>query len=149
MKRSIQLAILSVLPLLFVGCLTPVRNEIPLVRGGWSAMAGNTNETRLVIFNNSNYLLYGLDGSGRINVRLNGRGVAQIKVGYYAQVMMPKGACRVNLVHRDREDYATEHEVELTGPETFLEIGAISFSNRAKIVSTLPDDFENKFKPVP
>ncbi|MGA2787746.1 MAG: hypothetical protein ABSF60_09480 [Verrucomicrobiota bacterium] len=80
MKRILQLAALLLLPLLLAGCLTPVKNEIPLVQGGLSVKASNTNETMLVIFNDSNYLMYGLDGSGRINVKLNGKGVAQIHI---------------------------------------------------------------------
>ena len=148
MKRTIESVLLLAVPLLLAGCLTPVRNEIPLAGSDLSVQATSPTETKLVIFNDSNYLLYGLDGSGRINVRLNGRGVAQIKVGHYAQVIVPKGSYRVDLLHVDREYYASQHQIELNEPESFLEVRAISFSNEANLVPALPADFEKKFKPV-
>ena len=148
MKQIIQLVILLVIPLLFTGCLAPVKNEVPLAGGDLSVKATSTNDTRLVIFNNSNFLLYGLDGSGRINVKLNGKGLVQIKVGYYAQAIVPKGSCQVELLHVDRDYYSSQHQIELSEPESFLEIRAVSFSNEARLVSTLPTNFEKKFKPV-
>jgi hypothetical protein len=147
-KRILQLVILLVIPLLFTGCLTPVKNEVPLAGGDLSVKATSTNDTRLVIFNNSNFLLYGLDGSGRINVKLNGKGLVQLKVGYYAQAIVPKGSYQVELLHVDRDYYSSQHQIELSEPESFLEIRAVSFSNEAGLVSTLPPNFEKKFKPV-
>jgi hypothetical protein len=148
MKRISQLAILLVVPLLLTGCLTPVQNEIPLAGANLSVKATSTNDTKLVIFNDSNFLLYGLDGSGRINVKLNGQGVAQLKVGYYAQVIIPRGNYRVDLLHVDRDYYSSQHQIELSDPESFLEIRVFSFSNEARLVSTLPPNFVKKFKPV-
>lgn len=148
MKRISQLALLLAVPLLLAGCLTPVKNEIPLAGPDLSLPATNPNETRLVIFNDSNYLLYGLDGSGRINVKLNGRGLTQLKVGYYVQVIVPRGSCEVGLLHVDQEYYSTTHQIELTGPEAFLEVRVTGFSNEARLVPALPPNFEKKFKPV-
>jgi hypothetical protein len=148
MKRCIPLVALLVFPLLLAGCLTPVKNEIPLAGSDLSVQATSTNDAKLVIFNDSNYLLYGLDGSGRINVKLNGKGVAQLKVGYYVQVIVPKGSYEVGLLHVDREYYTTQHQIELREPETFLEVRVVAFSNEARLVPALPSNFEKKFKPV-
>jgi hypothetical protein len=148
MKGIRPSALLLVVSLLLGGCLSPVKNEIPLAGSDLSVRATHTNDTKLVIFNDSNFLLYGLDGTGRINVKLNGRGVAQLKVGYYAQVLVPKGSYQVDLLHVDREYYASEHQIELTGPESYLEVRAISFSNEARLVPALPPNFSKKFKPV-
>jgi hypothetical protein len=148
MKQISQLAILLVVPLLLTGCLSPVKNEIPLAGSDLSVKATGTNDTKLVIFNDSNFLLYGLDGSGRINVKLNGQGVAQLKVGYYAQVIVPRGSYQVELLHVDRDYYSSQHQIDLSEPESFLEVRAISFSNEVRLVSTLPPNFEKKFKPV-
>lgn len=148
MNRSIQLVVLLTAPLFLVGCLTPVKNEIPLVGGGLSAAASDTNDTRLVIFNDSNFVLYGLDGSGRINVKLNGKGVAQIRIGYYAQVIVPKGSYQVDLTHRDTADFTSHHEIELANAESFLEIHSTMVSNEAILIPALPEDFEKKFKPI-
>jgi hypothetical protein len=148
MKRISQLVLLLVIALLLAGCLTPVQNEIPLAGSDLSVKATGTNDTKLVIFNTSNYLLYGWDGTGRINVKLNGRGVAQLKVGYYAQVIVPKGSYQVDLLHVDREYYSSQHQIELSEPESYLEVRAISFSNEARLVPALPPNFGKKFNPV-
>jgi hypothetical protein len=148
MKKSLQLIALLVLPLLLAGCLTPVKNEIPLAGGDLSIQATNMNDTKLVIFNDSNFLLYGMDGSGRINVRLNGKGVAQLHIGQYVQVMVPKGTCQVDLLHRDMADLSSQHQIELRDPESFLEIYSTPFANSARLVPSLPPDFEKNFKPV-
>jgi hypothetical protein len=148
MKRLSPFAVLFVVLLLCSGCLAPVKNEIPLAGSDLSIKTAGTNETKLVVFNDSNFLLYGLDGSGRVNVRLDGKGVAQLKVGYYAQVIVPRGNHEVGLLHVDRDYYSTQHEIELTEPEAYLEVRALGFSNEARLVSALPPDFEKKFKPV-
>ena len=148
MKRILQLAVLLVLPFLLAGCLTPVANEIPLVHGDLSAKASNPNDTKLVIFNDSNFLMYGLDQTGRINVSLNGKGLTQINIGRYAQVIVPKGTCQVYLVHWDTDKFASQHEFDLTNDESFLEIHAKITSNEANLLSELPEDFEKKFKPI-
>jgi hypothetical protein len=148
MKRSVQVALLLVATLLLTGCLTPIENEIPLAGSDLSVRATGTNDAKLVIFNTSNYLLYGLDGTGRINVKLNGKGVAQLKVGSYAQVIVPRGSYEVGLLHVDRDYYSTQHQIELTEPESYLEIRAIAFSNEARLVPELPPNFVKKFKPV-
>src|SRR5438132_12376195 len=84
MKRMIELFCVVALSMCLTGCLTPVKNEVPLAGGDLSVYATKTNETKLVIFNDSNSLLYGLDGSGRINVSLDGKGVAQLNIGRFA-----------------------------------------------------------------
>src|ERR1700750_1679143 len=88
------LLLISLLPL--TGCFTPVKNEIPLVKGDLHLIPANTNETKLVIFNDSNPVLYGADGSSRINVKLNGKGLGRLNFGQYAEVVIPKGKCEVD-----------------------------------------------------
>ena len=148
MKQIIQLSALLSFSLFLTGCLTPVKNEIPLASGSVLEKAANTNDTKLVIFNDSDFLAFGLDGSGRINVKLNGKGVAQIDIGRYAQVIVPKGKYQVDLVHLDMAHFSSRHQIELTDPESFLEIFATPTSNKAFLISKLPPNFDEKFKPV-
>ncbi|MGA3265191.1 MAG: hypothetical protein ABSE16_00020 [Verrucomicrobiota bacterium] len=149
MKRPVQIVAFLALCLLVTGCLTPVKNQMPLACvSDWARPAG-TNDTKLVIFNTSDYLAYGLDGSGRINVRLDGRGVGQINLRRYAQLIIPKGAYDVELVHLDMGTFTSHHQIELTEPESYLQIFATPTSNRAFLVSHLPPDFAGKFRPIP
>ena len=89
-----------------------------------------------------------MDGSGRINVKLNGQGVAQVNIGHYAQVIVPQGKYQVDLVHLDTATFPSKHEIELNTPVSFLEIFATITSNKAFLVSRPPPDFDKKFKPV-
>jgi hypothetical protein len=129
------------------GCrLTPVKNEIPLVTGDISLQQADPNYTKLLIFNASNYLMFGIDGTGRINVMLNGKGVAHLNIYEYAQLIVPKGKHKVSLVHRDIVHLSSEHEIDLVNAESFLKVYATVTSNRAKLVAVLPKNFDKKFK---
>ncbi|MGA2787747.1 MAG: hypothetical protein ABSF60_09485 [Verrucomicrobiota bacterium] len=61
---------------------------------------------------------------------------------------MPKGTYQVDLVHRDTVDFESQHEIELTDDESFLEIHSTIVANEANLLSALPEDFEKKFKPI-
>jgi hypothetical protein len=148
MKQLIQLSALLTLSLLLTGCLSPVQNEIPLVKGGLNIKPTNTNDTKLVIFSDSSVVGYGLDGSGHINVKLNGKGVTQLKIGRYTQVIVPKGKYQIELDHFDLFHITSQHQFELNTPESFLLISATPRSNRAEMLTLLPPDFETKYKPV-
>lgn len=150
--KQFQKSVLSLsfllIALLLSGCLSPVKNEIPLSGGSVLDNPQGTNDTRLTIYNDSNFLGFGLDGSGRINVKLNGQGVALIKIGEYAEVIVPKGKYEVELTHLDMTEFASRQQIELTEPVSILEIFATPTSNKAFLVSHLPPDFDEKFKPV-
>jgi hypothetical protein len=148
LKKIILSSSFLFLALFLSGCLSPVKNEIPLAGGGVLDNPQGANDTRLIIYNDSDFLGFGMDGSGRINVTLNGQGVALVKIGEYAQVIVPKGKYEVDLVHLDMAKFASHHEIELTEPVSILEIFATPTSNRAFVVSHLPPDFTEKFKPV-
>ena len=131
------------------GCsLSPVKNEIPLVKG-LAAKATNPNETKVVIFNESSMVLHGIDNTGRLNVSMDGKGVGQINIGEYVQVIVPQGKHEVSLEHRDMFMFRSKHDVEFTRPETFLKVRATPVSNEAKVVPELPEQFDVKFRPAP
>ncbi len=148
MRRIVELFSMTALSVLFTGCLTPVKNEIPLAGGDLSVRATRTNETKLVVFNDSNSLLYGLDGSGRINVTLDGKGLAQMSIGRYAQVITSVGQHEIDLAHFDIGPFRSHHSIELSAPESFLKIYATPVGNEIDLVPVLPQDFEKKFKPI-
>lgn len=89
-----------------------------------------------------------MDGSGRLNVKLNSQGVGQIRIGQYAQVLVPRGKCHVELVHFDTVTFSSAHDIELNAPVSFLEIYATTTSNKAFLVSHPPANFDQKFKPI-
>ena len=130
------------------GCsLPPVKNEMPLV-GSFTARAADSNDTKVVIFNESSMVLHGIDNTGRLNVTLDGKGVAQLNIGEYVQVIVPRGKHHVNLEHRDVFMFRSDHEVEFTTAETFLKVRATPVSNEAKVVPELAPQFDVKFRPA-
>lgn len=149
-RRLTSLPIAALIVILATACssLPPVKNEVPLTGGDLSIQAASTNDTKVVIFNTSNSLMFGIDGSGRINVLLNGKGVTQLNIGQYAQLILPRGNYQLGLVHRDLKDFESQHQVELVNPESFVEVYATVTSNQAKVISALPEGFVGKFKPV-
>jgi len=130
------------------GCsLTPVKNEMPLVRS-FTARATNSNDTKVVIFNESSMVLHGIDNTGRLNVKLDGKGVARLQIGEYVQVIVPRGKHQVYLEHRDMFMFRSDHELEFTNAETFLQVRATPISNEAKVVPELAPQFDVKFRPA-
>lgn len=129
------------------GCLSPVKNEIPLV-SGLAAKSSSTNETKVLLFNDSNQALYGLDGSGRINVWIDGKGVALINVAQYTQVILPKGRHQLDLKHLDIVPFRSKHSLELFEAQIYVKIYATAAGNEIKVVPVLPLDFEQDFTPV-
>lgn len=148
MKRSAALYAMAGLSVFLTGCLTPVDKETPLASGDLSLRVKDEGEIKLIIFNDSNSFWYGIDGTGRMNVTLDGRGVAQLKIGQYAQLFVSKGHHEIELVHRDIRHFGSHHSVQLNAPETFLRIRATLNANKVELVSVLPQDFEKRFKPV-
>src|SRR6185503_13234757 len=131
MKNLVCTAALLLLAAVFCGCASdPVRNEIPLVKG-LASKATDPNDTKVVIFNQSSMVTHGLDNSGRINVKLNGKGVGQLNINEYVQVIVSKGPYELDLEHRDLVSFRSHHKVEFTGPESFLRINATVISHEA------------------
>ena len=149
MRWRVYVLALPALCFLATGCLSPVKNQVPLANNATWEKSTNTNDTKLIIFNTSGSLGYGLDGSGRINVRLNGQGVGQLNVHRYARLIVPKGKYDVELVHLDIAKFTSNHQMELTETESYLQIFATPTSNEAYLVTHLPSDFAQKFKSIP
>ena len=148
MKWLTHIVALSILCLVATGCLSPVKNQIPLASNADWAKPTSANDTKLTIFNTSGGLAYGIDRTGHINVWLNGQGVGKVKMHRYVQLIVPKGLYDVELVHLDMAKFTSHHQINLTEPESYLQIFATPTSNEAFLVSRPPPDFAEKFKPM-
>ena len=83
------------------GCATPpVLTEYDLPNQALSVKPAE-GLSRVVFFNSSNIILYGLDQSGVISMRLDGKGLATLKIHDYVQIFLDKGEYNLYLVHRD------------------------------------------------
>lgn len=102
--------------------------------------------SKLVLFNDSNRALYGMDGSGKINVHLDGKGVGQLRIGEYVILDVTKGMHKIDLLHVDMMSFKSTHDVEVEQDEEYAKVYAKMTSNGIEIVEK-PKDFESRFKP--
>jgi len=102
---------------------------------------------QLVIFNDSNILMYGIDNSGKINIHHNGKGVGQLNIGQYVILSVAEGYHTINLLHKDIANFGSTHQLKVSESPTYLKIYAKVTSNGAEIVPK-PENFEEKFKPA-
>jgi hypothetical protein len=102
----------SVLATSVAGCMmAPVRPEVPLLGSDLSVRSSNPDQVKLVFVNNSSKLLHGVDATGRINVRLDGKAVGGPNIREYVQVQVAKGKHTVEIWHRDVINFRTAKEI--------------------------------------
>ncbi len=124
---------------LLSGCMmAPIRTEVPLLAGDLSLRSTNPDEVRLLLFNNSSKLMFGLDNTGRINIRLNGKGVGGPDIGEYLLLQIPKGKHQLELVHLDMVEFRSLHEIDAQDGPLIVEVRATPLSNEIQIHRTLP-----------
>jgi hypothetical protein len=107
------------------------------------------NHARVIFFNTSNRLLYGPDGTDRINVFVDGAPIGSIRIDNYLQVFLPLGRRRLTLEHRDIHDFRDDYRLLIDGRLLLVEVYCRPFSTRYKVVHTLPSDFQERFRSPP
>lgn len=135
----------AALTTLLSGCaMAPVRPELPLLGNDLSVRSPSSDHAKLVLINNSSKLLHGADGTGRINVRLDGKAVGGPNIGEYLQVQVPKGRHSLEVWHLDVIKFRTEQEINVD-QDLVIELKATPFSNKILVQSTMP---AGDFRPI-
>lgn len=145
MKIS-NLAIIGILTVLAGCAATPPLTEVLLPPQSISAQP-EEGLIQLVIFNDSNFLMYGLDGSGKINIHQDGQGVGQLRIGQYVILAVAEGLHTIDLLHKDLVNFSSTHEISVGSSQTFVKIYAKVTSNGAEIVPK-PENFDLEFSPA-
>lgn len=136
-KRN--LFVLAILPC-FGGCMVaPIQSELPLLGANLAQRSTQSGEVVMILFNNSSKLMYGLDSTGRINVRLNGKAVGGPNIGEYVMLQIPKGRHRLQLSHLDLIEFKSEHDIEAADDPLIVEMAATPISNSIQVHKKLPD----------
>ena len=73
------------------------------------------NMVRLTIFNSSGGLTHGLDNTGHLNMKIDGRAVGYIPMKGFVVIDAGLGAHNVHLEHRDMWMMTSDHQIEI-GP---------------------------------
>lgn len=129
----------------FIGCASNVKHETPLFQGALDKAPDSKGETKAVIFNNSNKIAFGMDGSGRLALALDGKGVCHLNIGEYVQVVVPRGTHQLKLTHWDVVNFTSNHSVRLDAPIVYVEAKATIVSNEATVFPGPPKDFRAKY----
>jgi hypothetical protein len=104
-----------------------------------------TGQVKVVLFNDSNRFLYGLDGSGKINVILAGKNVASLQIGAYVQIFVDPGEYDLLLAHRDMATFENRYRLRVQGDAVFVKIYSQPISTDFEIVDALPAEFRPAF----
>ncbi|GEM_PF-1946183 len=107
-----------------------------------------TGQVKVLFFNDSNRFLYGLDGSGKINVTLAERNVASLQIGTYVQLFMDPGQYNLVLAHRDMATFESKHRLRVQGDAVFVKVYSQPMSTDFDIVNALPTEFTRDFRPA-
>lgn len=102
--------------------------------------------SRIVFFNASNKLLYGLDGSGKINIKINKKDLASLKINDYVQIFLARDDYELYLVHKDVMDFKSNYKLKIDKEEVFVKVYSQPFSTDYKIVDQLPADFKREYR---
>jgi hypothetical protein len=143
--------LLIITPLVFLnGCMVaPIQSELPLLSGDVAQRSTKPDEVVLLLFNNSSKLMFGIDNTGRINSRLNGKALGGPNIGEYLIVQIPKGKHRLQLSHLDVFEFRSVHEIVANDDPLIVEMAATPLSNSIRVHKTLPtgNDLPQPFTP--
>ena len=133
---------------LLAGCaVAPIQREIDLPDQNLAQSPADDSKARLIMFNNSNKFWFGMDGSGKINVSLDGKGVCRLGIGEFVIVETNPGEHRIDLEHRDMALFKSSHTINAAEGNNFIQVFATPASNVAEITPK-PDSFENAYSAV-
>jgi hypothetical protein len=126
---------------------------IPLVKGEFSLLVPNvdhrparSDEVKVLIFNASNPVWSG-PNSGK-DLWLNGKGVGRLETGQYLEFFVSTGSHEIKILHQDVFDFYSTHPITITASSSIVEICSTLTSNRARVLSNLPDQFKESFTPI-
>ena len=131
--------------ILLMGCgITPIQRRINLPPQDISQPLTDDSMVRLILFNNSNKLLFGMDGSGKINLSLDGKGVCRLNIGEFVVVETNKGNHTIGLEHRDIFRFSSSHTTSAIEKDNYIQVYSTPVSNVAEI-TTKPESFESTY----
>jgi len=153
MKNSIKykfalLLLITVIP----GCygihhkferIEPQYTLIPRTMHGLPAEEGNS---RVVIFNNSNVLLYGPDLTDKIDILIDNKPLGSIRMHEYIMFDLMLGTHNLDLTHYDLFKFSNSYNLEINDNKMYIEVYNGLISTKFKLVHELPERFHEKYQ---
>jgi hypothetical protein len=106
------------------------------------------SRSRVVFFNSSNRAMYGIDKTGRIDIRIDGAALGTVDIGEYVQTFLPKGDHQVELRHRDTVWMKSNHRLAVDRQAKWVRVYCQVFSNGLKATDQPPPSFSADFRPA-
>lgn len=105
------------------------------------------NTTRVVFFNTSNKALYA-DGSWRIGIKLDGKGVANLHFDQYVQIDLEPGNHVLELSHKDVFTFRDKYDFVVGDEIMYVAVYNTPVSTKYKVLPEKPKNFEITYKPI-
>ncbi len=133
---------------LFTGCgVTPIQRQIDLPPQDLSQPLTDNTKVKMIFYNNSNKFWSGMDGSGKINLFIDGKGVCRLSIGEYIIVETTPGTHTIDLEHRDIGLFKSSHRLSVDEKDNYIQIYSAWGSSYAD-VTIKPESFENSYTAV-
>ena len=145
--RGFKFLLLTMLFIFLSGC--GIRKIKPEMRIPSQSILEETPSemTKVIFFNDSNALSSGLDGSAKINLKLNGKAVGSINIHKYAQLFLSPGTYDLYMAHFDLFTFESDYKINIGKEDVYIRIYSRTTSNAYEIVKELPGDFKTRYKP--
>jgi hypothetical protein len=142
MQRLLAIGLMVTATLLSACAISTLQPAVPLPEQSLDTSPG-PGTTRVVLFNDSDRVLYGLDGSGKINASLDGKGLASVKIGQYLRLDLAPDEYILTLEHRDIVVFKSTHVPRVDQEPVFVKFGCTPTSHSVRVLQNRPADFEN------
>ena len=143
-KKQYYSLIFLLITIFMTGCAT-VQNEIDLPNQMLD-IKPDPGKTKVIFYNGLNPLF--LDGSWRIGIKIDGKGLENLHINQYVQVFLELGQYTLGLSHVDVFTFKDEYPFTVTQDPMFVKVYNGIVSTKFEIQATEPEDFSKKYRPV-
>jgi len=140
-----KISVIFLLLAIFSSCST-VKQEINLSSQKLNSPI-TSDKSRVIFFNTSNKILYS-DGSWRIGIKLNGKGLANLDFDEYVLIDLTPGKYSLELSHIDIFTFRDLYYLDVIDQYMYIEVYNEITSTDFNILPNKPEDFENKYSPM-
>ncbi|WP_029035615.1 hypothetical protein [Salinimicrobium terrae] len=144
MKTTASILILLI-TILFSSCgLRPIPSEHTLVQmDKEQTILDNLGNGKILIYNDAN-ILHTSDKTDRLNIKMDGRNLGQLRAKDYVIVNLVNGKHTFDILHLDLVNMKSDHEVTVTDTTKVIMVKPTITSNKLKVTNQLPDNW-NKY----
>jgi hypothetical protein len=128
--EGVRAAVAILVLVAMFGCGAAIlKPEYPFLGPDLAASPKSAANSKVLIYNNSNSLFEAT--AQPMEVRIDGKAVASLRIGEYVQLELPPGQYTLNLTHWDMAPFRRDHPLSVRGP--FVSVAVFSTVARNEI----------------